>query len=458
MILLAIALLASLAQDRVGDPPRALEALIDARLSLRRADVLWGTSMIYNSRPDEPFYHRSLIGRDSAAGWVLGYADAVTGADTEGKPVSRRFGELKTAEAHWRHDLDATTAEGVYGDDLPPCSVNDVRTLGFFPGINHRAIGSLNDALEHLNKDGKSVSYASRVEEQIHIVDLFLDDELAVRWHLDERQGWNATKIEGFAAGKLSSVAVVALAQFDGVWFPQIVTYFEPQRGPEPVGVIHVEQASLNASDLPDHLSLSHIGVEPGMFLSITGLPGYPGGAFWSGERIVTAEEYAELRSAGNVTDGPTVRAFFERQEQIQSTQPAPPPWTPADFFAGVDLKAFVAGGFETDWRRYTRMFIQKYKLDVEQTQKAYSILRQCEERAAAEFRKIEPRILEIEKAAKGLTDAAEGHRLAQRAVDLRLPIESIFETSLKPRLARLPTRAQRLGADGVTSRPAGVP
>jgi len=108
------------------------------------------------------------------------------------------------------------------------------------------------------------------------------------------------------------------------------------------------------------------------------------------------------------------------------------------------------AQGFESQWEAYVREFIQKYQLDDGQAQKARSILKDCQEQAQRIMQKRKPEIEHLDKKLAALTKAnkkdktQELAKLNERRSKLLEPINGIFERQLKPRLDKLPTRAQR--------------
>jgi hypothetical protein len=102
-------------------------------------------------------------------------------------------------------------------------------------------------------------------------------------------------------------------------------------------------------------------------------------------------------------------------------------------------------------WAQYVREFIERYRLNDEQSQKAMAILAGCQRRADQVLARQKPQltalVLKLEEARK------RGERTALRELTdqingLREPINKIFQTELKPRLEPLPTRAQREAAE----------
>lgn len=109
-----------------------------------------------------------------------------------------------------------------------------------------------------------------------------------------------------------------------------------------------------------------------------------------------------------------------------------------------------VSEGFEGEWEKYVREFIEKYKLDEGQTQKAHSILKDCQDQAANVMRRAKPRLEQLEKKSKRLADTKDQDKvkaladIATERQKILEPIARIFDERLKPRLERLLTRDQR--------------
>lgn len=116
----------------------------------------------------------------------------------------------------------------------------------------------------------------------------------------------------------------------------------------------------------------------------------------------------------------------------------------------------------ESRWEQYTREFIERYKLDPGQTQKALDILKDCKEQAASVLRSKAAQIEALDKrieALKGATggDAKERGKAMTELTETRgklvEPLDRIFEKQLKPRLEKLPTRAQRQAAEAAKAK-----
>ena len=148
--------------------------------------------------------------------------------------------------------------------------------------------------------------------------------------------------------------------------------------------------------------------------------------------------------------------------QQPDQGQPQPEQPTRAERSTRNRPAPVIAGkNFETEWEKYTKDFIAKYELSEEQQQKALTILKDCQENATKVAASKKSEIDEIEKRENELKtsqDAGKSKELGEltKRRDAALkPIGEIFENQLKPRLDRLPTRAQRKAADDAAKKPA---
>ncbi|MFH1747069.1 MAG: hypothetical protein ABIG44_08500 [Planctomycetota bacterium] len=118
--------------------------------------------------------------------------------------------------------------------------------------------------------------------------------------------------------------------------------------------------------------------------------------------------------------------------------------------------KSMAGTDFESRWEAYVREFIARYQLTPDQQERAQKILKSCQEQGCKyiRVRKAEIEKLEQQAAAlKGSKDQVKTARLAElsdRRTKLLAPIEDIFDKQLKPRLEKIPTRAQREAAEKV--------
>lgn len=138
--------------------------------------------------------------------------------------------------------------------------------------------------------------------------------------------------------------------------------------------------------------------------------------------------------------------------EVVEAQQPAPQVTLGKRNRASENprLRTAVAGpNFASEWERYVQEFIRKYALDDGQQQAAMKILRDCQDQANRYY---QARKTQIEEAGTAAANPAKpGEKTAANKLDqakLLEPISRIFEKQLKPRLEKIPTRAQRQAAE----------
>ncbi len=127
---------------------------------------------------------------------------------------------------------------------------------------------------------------------------------------------------------------------------------------------------------------------------------------------------------------------------------------------AEVPAKAASAKS-EGAWEKYVREFIEKYELNDEQAQKAHAVLEDCESQRDRYLRGHTEQIEQLDKQIEELKKSKDKNKakslsaLTERRTKLMEPIDQIFEQRLKPRLERLPTRAQIRAAEAASKRSA---
>jgi len=123
---------------------------------------------------------------------------------------------------------------------------------------------------------------------------------------------------------------------------------------------------------------------------------------------------------------------------------------------------ATSAQGFEGEWDKYVADFIAKFNLDDAQQQQAHAILEDCKTQAnryvqgrKSTIERIDEQIADLQAVHGDPGDKGEAKKRAEqlsklndKKTEMREPIGRIFEKQLKPRLDRIPTRAQRRAAE----------
>jgi hypothetical protein len=144
-------------------------------------------------------------------------------------------------------------------------------------------------------------------------------------------------------------------------------------------------------------------------------------------------------------------------QVRRTAVPPAATPSAPAPVgrrAAPAASPAAAGKDFESAWEQYVRQFIERYRLDAEQQDRAYRILRACQQQAARYMRSKAATLEKLDKDLQQLGTSKEKDKLqrlseiSNQRNKLLAPINDIFEHQLKPRLEKIPTRAQRQAAE----------
>lgn len=263
-----------------------------------------------------------------------------------------------------------------------------------------------------------------------------------IKWTIDPERNWNPVDVTYEVGKEIRQNCRVELAEFDGGWFVRRCEYFDAEYagGKEPLYVMEVSAAEFNRPDHPRRFTPADIGVEEGMQVDayadtqaryeerVTKLG-------WHQNNLIGRDELREGLRTGLIKPSPTLERNVDRA------------------LANGIPQSYI----ENAWRSYTHQFIVGYDLDKDQSQKAMSILRDCEERAAAHFAAHKPEYDEIamslskidEDQSISTTEKSEKlERLRNRRIELDGKIREIARTRLYPGLDKLPTRAQRKAAE----------
>ncbi len=292
----------------------------------------------------------------------------------------------------------------------------------------------------------------------------------AVTWWIDASKDFSPTRIRRERGGKLASEMRCDLRDWDGTWFPETTEYYSGRdHGAEPYLTIRVFSAAFNQPELPDRLLPPDIGIEVGTNIGRHGPNREPlAYVYWDGEKIVSHEEYLERLGSGELKQGPSFLreaarllaqdAARDSAEEHASSRPA------HDAKAATRPAGPLALGdrTKTEWEQFTQEFIDRCALGDEQSQRAWAICRDCQYAADAQ---IASRRADCDKLSQqeeqlrlklGAATNAERKAVEDARSALRRPLDEIFEKQLKPRLEKLPTRAQRARAGGLaaSSRP----
>jgi len=465
---------AALAQQR----PEALERLETYRAALRTGHVEWSLiNQTLDVYAGEIRFKTSkfagedhiLIERGNQDGLVMRTEDGAP--STVGGHDALHF--LQTGEQSWYRPENPLP--GVEVCPMRARTRDDIRSLGAAAWL---ARADIHDLLwRDLAHNPSAWKFEEAREGELHVVTVQKRAGTTTYW-LDADRGWSPVRVRNEHERYGWTESRSTLKKFDGVWFPQVVEFFSSRYkdGQEPEKIARVYSATFNRPEHPQRLTPAHIGLEPGMHVLVRGAD-MEREMFgkWDGEKVVSTQEFARRLRRGEVTEGPNfIRAAVQAsakaaQEQLAAARAegdVAAVWT-GPMTADQARKALLLTPkeFESLWEEYTRAFIKRYQLNEEQTQKALSILKSCQQQGDAHVNKHKSELDRLDHRIKALPNLkGEERAKAQAEVKrerekLLKPLNDIFEHQLKPRLDKLPTRAQRKAAEerpAPATRPAG--
>lgn len=326
----------------------------------------------------------------------------------------------------------------------------DVRAVGVSPTFSANV--SVSEGIWK-EEDGAPRSYSSRVEDGLHVV-VAETERGTITWWIDPERGFSPVRVRR-QLGEHFYECKSTLKQFDGVWFPESVAYFRSgyHDGNEPLETITIRRAEFNRPGHPARIVPGLIGIEVGTNLTMHVDGNMEASLSWDGDKVITRKVLYERLAAGKLRLGANysriVRAGLERQREADKKGE---PGGGRHYVRQQILSGKTHEGF---WESYVKDFIRKHRLDADQTEKAQTILKDCQERAQAhltrhreEIAKIDKRTAELLKTPESESRSAELLQLAKRGDELVAPINTLFQKRLQPRLERIPTQQQREAAE----------
>ena len=289
-------------------------------------------------------------------------------------------------------------------------------------------------------------------ERGLDVVTLYWGDSRRT-WWIDPKRDWACVRVQVAAPELWRESRTQYRRTSDGNWFPERVEMYHSdfKSGSVPVEIATIENPEFNRPEHPLELTPTELGIEPGV--SIRRSDG-PGAYFWDGTSLISPDEYYARVDAGLLEPGPMVRSVWEARSARKLAD------SPAALRSRVRSWAVDRKLGLSRWEAYVKVFCDKYSLDHEQREAAYRILRDCQSRAeqfisrnADKIREIEDELATLQKLDLPPPEAIDAFQAG--LIRLFEPINTIFERQLKPRLEKLPTRAQR---EAATSQPASAP
>lgn len=344
-----------------------------------------------------------------------------------------------------------------------PAVREDVRALGVAP--QEGGVGIEDLVWRDFAKQPIAPHYDERVEGDLRVIEVRMSTARRTYW-LDPRRNWSPVRMREEDPYGHWTESRSELERLDGVWFPRVVEFYTSrfEGGQKPAQIIRIQSAEFDRPSHPTRLHPGLIGMDIGTPVQVLDAKPGMGAQRWDGERAVPDAEFAQRLITGELTEGPGFLAAVDKARFAQAMQAM-------DRKGGRDSGQHIAmewigplGAYLhrtesrdsarrawTPWELYVQAFVKKFQLDVDQTQKADLVLTECEQRAEVYVAAHKGEFLEIlDGIVIGGSSSMPATQLAryERLQALLEPLDRIFEHQLKPRLEKLPTRAQRARAD----------
>lgn len=442
--------------------PLALSRLADSRGELKTAWIAW--SLQKGDKDGRWIHYTSRFAGGAQMTMNRGDEDGVVTFSESGTPNMRQTAFLYDSTGLWKRDEGSTHVE-LRSDQ--PYFFRSIEALGLY--FSH----SMRSAPETIWSDAAEMPSPRRYREaregNLHVVSAGTDDG-TITWWIDPQRGWGATRVTLERDGVIEYETRTELDQFDGHWFPRTVRFYRRgyDNGQTPYEIVRVDHAQFNRPDHPPVVTLKEIGVDAGFSVVKHGPTGQPQEMktlYWDGRSLISSEEFQRRVKAGEFEFGPLYQAAMAAIEagQVPGTQivrkdpagraatsPASGPLAgPGESTEFPTLHAAV----ESEWLRYTRRFIIRYRLTDEQKQQAMSVLVRARERAAQHLARNREQYEQFERDCREVLNFTGDElkrrrgKLDERRAALKRPFDEIFERDLKPGLEKIPTRDQRRAA-----------
>ena len=442
---LILALAAQDAAQWSAQKPPALLAFEQARKAIVYADFSWSrTKPLAPGIQGGEWFFESRIAGDDISMIGLGRSDGIAQLrDVDGgfEPGKHPNATLHNSDSgDWMYNVDDILA--YQWPDSGGLHSVQVASAGMMPNLNNYPPEEQIDKTLHRIFKGPP---RFREEHEGGIVRVRARCDNTPRyeyvWTIDPALNWNATSVEVLSDGVMDVRAETEYEEINGVYVP-VSTALINSKG-DVFALDTVYRAEVNTPDLPHELLPEHIGIEPGVIVNIQDTTGAEQLAYAGDNKTMPAGKFFSKAHRGEVEFGPKMRAARAHQ---------PIPWgVPGTEQVRREVEQLRRTRLEQqaldEWAKYTRDFIKRNQLDDEQTQKAIQILRSCQ---ALRDHYLRGKKREIEALETKLAKAKDADKRAVKDSIQRLhaPVEHIFETNLKPRLDRLPTRRQKREAN----------
>ncbi len=346
----------------------------------------------------------------------------------------------------------AAFPEGEYQPPPDAFDWMDIRSVGAFPDFSTTLEKGLDSfwipaSFRPDENDAPLLEWSESPQGGKHVVTCRRSDGVEIEWTIDPDRGWNAERV--ILTDKRAPLVLEVrsdLRKYGDTWFPEKVEFLVDGKCRR---VVKVVGAGFNRPDDEPRFDFAWLRKEAGTNVSFYNAPNKDGVQIWDGEAIVSFKEWREALLSGKKQSGPTFQAI-KRGEP-----PSGPYITETEIRAWERWHPRGVSNRLSAWEKYVTEFLERYKCDDDQTQKAAQILAQCQEQGRTYLSKKERDFHNLQtktQAARARGNRDEQKVLDERYAELRKPIDDIFEEQLKPRLDKLLTRAQREQASRATT------
>jgi hypothetical protein len=449
------------ASGPVTSLPEPLQRAVTSRLSIDTYEIEYAVARYDDGAASgAPYWFRTRGGADdSLAQTALGYDGRYPLLSVEGFPVGAcPISELVRDGLRFRYtdgypDFEVFRAESGW--------VTDLRMLGMTGSSAPGSSRSLVAFREQLPGKGTG-DFWVRQSPAYEVVTYRADSGLEIEWSLAPDKGCNPERVAISRNGQLVQELECQLMPVGNLWFPYRVSFYDARGALQQE--VEIDFLEINAPSQPRTLTPEDIGIDVGMATRPNELAPLRG--VWDGGQIESFDQWHEEYRRGNRAPGERAREIWSRWRAedvptpnsalmtayrnylVGATGPTPVRFKPTRLLAdapGARTRILVM------WEAYVRAFTARHRLDTDQVQKAWSILKDCLDRAdncllraGDELREIGTMRQALRGAAKEADVRHEFSRLVERERELLKPVDSIFQDSLKPRLDSILTRAQR--------------
>lgn len=286
----------------------------------------------------------------------------------------------------------------------------DIRKLGFEPA-------PVTAEVEDIWFRKPALTYEVYYNEpHIEVVGYWPDDRV-VRWLLDPLKDMQPTRVTALVEGDEISVCENVYESIGDIWFPRNSTYTYKDQVVTKINVLHAE---FNQSHHPQTFTPADLGIVAGVEIM---RQGERTKLRWSGDAIISNDDWLRGVKEGTLNDS----GYNALMDGLRSSSGGGRyPRLMDNDFLGLTSTVTRKPGL---WEDYTRRFIQRFRLEGEQIDRAWTHLKECQkpayayldeqksvireaetERAkvAAELAKVEAELAKVEaELAKGDTDRA---------------------------------------------------